>query len=68
MESSDSDDDVPQEYIAPEESPALESDSSAGSESDKEPETSIAAGPSCPQHRALLPTRFRNDSDGDNGR
>ena len=58
---------VTQENRAPEESLALESDSSAGSESDKEPDTSLVAGPSRPQCRAILPAHFREDSDGDGG-
>ena len=67
LESLYSDDEVTQESPAPEESLALESDSSAGSESDREPETSLVLGPNRLQCCAILPARFREDSDGDDG-
>ena len=67
MESSESDDEVTQENPALVESLALESDSGAGSESDNEPETNLVAGPSRPQCRAILPARFQEDCDRDNG-
>ena len=58
LESSDNDDEVPQECSALEGSP-VESYSNAISESDKEPETSLVGGP-----HAILPARFRDNRDG----
>ena len=67
LKSSDSNDEATQASPAPEESLALESDSSAGSESDKEQETRLVAGPIRPQRCAILRAHFRENSDGDDG-